>query len=89
MYAVEFEASIENGIVHIPKEYKKLANIGHVRLVVLYQDNCETHKHKNDTSSTVSKAGSLREYAHPELIEKEKDIAWDKVAKEKAQNDLS
>ncbi len=89
MYAVEFDTEINNGLIKIPGKYKKLANIGHVRLVVLYQDNCETHKHKNDTSSTVSKVGSLREYAHPELIEKEKDIAWDKVAKEKAQNDLS
>ena len=34
--------------------------------------------------------GALKKYANPELIEKEKEIAWEKIIKEKEDNnDLS
>ncbi|MEO1954846.1 MAG: hypothetical protein ABGW74_09085 [Campylobacterales bacterium] len=36
MYAVEFEAPIENGIVHIPKEYQELQQTKNARFVVMY-----------------------------------------------------
>ena len=38
MYAVEFEAPIENGIVHIPKEYKDLQEKRKVKFLVIYDD---------------------------------------------------
>lgn len=39
MYAVEFQAVIENGIVHIPEEYKDLQEKGEVRFVIMYDDS--------------------------------------------------
>jgi len=37
MYAVEFEAPINNGIVHIPKEYEDLQENNSVRFVAIYE----------------------------------------------------
>jgi hypothetical protein len=34
MYAIEFEADIQNGVVKIPPEYARLRNI-HARVVVM------------------------------------------------------
>jgi hypothetical protein len=39
MYAVEFQATIENGIVHIPKEYKDLQEKREVRFFIMYDDS--------------------------------------------------
>ena len=36
MYAVEFQAPIENGVVRIPKEYKDLQDNLKARFVVMY-----------------------------------------------------
>jgi hypothetical protein len=43
MYAVEFEATIENGIVRIPQEYKDLQEKREVRFVIMY-DNSDKYK---------------------------------------------
>lgn len=37
MYAIEFEADIENGVVKIPPEYARLRN-AHARVVVLIDE---------------------------------------------------
>ena len=37
MYAIEFEADIENGVVKIPSEYAQLRNI-HARVVVMVEE---------------------------------------------------
>lgn len=37
MYAIEFEADVQDGVVKIPEEYKQLGN-KHVRVVVLVKD---------------------------------------------------
>ena len=37
MYAIEFEADIENGVVRIPIEYSRLAN-SHARVVVMVDE---------------------------------------------------
>ncbi|MBD3808590.1 MAG: hypothetical protein IE880_07735 [Epsilonproteobacteria bacterium] len=39
MYAVEFQATIENGIVRIPEEYRDLQEKGEVRFVIMYDDS--------------------------------------------------
>jgi len=39
MYAVEFETKIQNGIVHIPQEYKDLIESTSARFVVMYDHN--------------------------------------------------
>ena len=36
MYAVEFQASIKDGIVHIPKEYQDIQNSMKATFVVMY-----------------------------------------------------
>ncbi|MEA3314648.1 MAG: hypothetical protein U9Q30_02165 [Campylobacterota bacterium] len=38
MYAVEFQAPIENGIVHIPKEYKDIQYSKKATFVVMYEN---------------------------------------------------
>jgi len=39
MYAVEFEAPIENGIVHIPQQYHELQQTPKARFVVMYTNS--------------------------------------------------
>jgi len=56
MYAVEFQATIENGIVHIPKEYKDLQEKRKVRFFIIYDDsdkrtNIEKRKKKMNAIS--------------------------------------
>jgi len=38
MYAVEFEASIENGMIQIPKEYQNITN-HFVKLIMMYEED--------------------------------------------------
>ena len=55
MYAVEFQATIENGIVHIPKEYKDLQEKQEVRFLIMYDSNdkyrTNTEKRKKNMSA--------------------------------------
>ncbi len=46
MHAIEFHAVIENGIVHIPKEYKDLQEKREVRFFILYDDKTEPNVEK-------------------------------------------
>ena len=39
MYAIEFQAPIENGIVHIPKEYQEIQNSTKATFVVMYNSD--------------------------------------------------
>jgi len=39
MHAVEFQATIENGIVHIPKKYKDLQEKREVRFLIMYDES--------------------------------------------------
>ena len=38
MYAVEFEACIDNGFVRIPEEYKTLQNSKHAKIIVMIEE---------------------------------------------------
>ena len=38
MYAIEFQAPIENGIVHIPKQYQEIQDRKKATFVVMYED---------------------------------------------------
>jgi len=42
MYAVEFQAPIENGIVHIPKQYQEIQDTRKATFVVMY-DSVNNH----------------------------------------------
>ena len=37
MYVVEFEAPVENGIVHIPQQYKELQQNPKVKFIAMYE----------------------------------------------------
>ena len=37
MYAIEFQAPIENGVVHIPKQYQEIQNSVKATFVVMYE----------------------------------------------------
>nr|MBL0721955.1 hypothetical protein [Sulfurovaceae bacterium] len=39
MYAVKFQAPIENGVVHIPKEYQEIQNNTQATFVVMYHQD--------------------------------------------------
>jgi hypothetical protein len=43
MYAVEFEASIDNGFVRIPEEYKTLQNSKHAKIIVMIEEPVEAN----------------------------------------------
>lgn len=38
MYAVEFEASIQNGVVHIPSEYKELDGRDKAKIIIMLSE---------------------------------------------------
>jgi len=44
MYAIEFQARIENGVVHIPKKYKELQQNMKATFVVMYEDSMASKK---------------------------------------------
>jgi len=75
MYAVEFQATIENGIVHIPKEYKDLQEKREVRFFIMYDSN---DKYRTNTEKRKKKMSAIsidtigfkfdRDEAHERLI---------------------
>jgi hypothetical protein len=50
MYAIEFDASIKDGIVHIPEKYQELQNKKSARFIIMY-DYPKTHKMTRDEAS--------------------------------------
>jgi CRISPR/Cas system endoribonuclease Cas6 (RAMP superfamily) len=60
MYAVEFEAPIENGIVHIPKQYQELQQNIKAKFVVIYSDNVDNNIIKKDDDSVKSQLEEFR-----------------------------
>ena len=43
MYAIEFQAPIENGIVQIPQKYQELYNTKKATFVVMYNEDIESN----------------------------------------------
>lgn len=69
MYAVEFEAPIENGIVHIPKKYQKLQQSKKARFVVLYNDNSnDTIKKNDEVQSQLEEFRRLRSQSNNKVM---------------------
>ena len=77
MYAVEFEVDITDKFIEI-KDYEKLVN-KHARVIIIVDDVLMK-------TSKTSVAGNLKKYAKPELIDREKDIAWRKLTNDKNDN---
>jgi hypothetical protein len=57
MQAVEFEADIENGIVHIPKEYRDLYEKKEVKFIAIYDNN--SNKYKNNAEKQKKKMSAI------------------------------
>ncbi len=68
MYAVEFEAPIENGVVHIPKQYKELQQTQNARIVVMYDNSLDNTVKKDDPKSQLQEFRKLRAQSNNKVI---------------------
>ncbi|MEA3383614.1 MAG: hypothetical protein U9Q20_02925 [Campylobacterota bacterium] len=69
MYAVEFEAPIENGIVHIPQQYQELQQTSNARFVVMYHDSVNnTTKKDDDVKSQLEEFRRLRSQSNNKVM---------------------
>ena len=76
MYELEFETDIISEFLKIP-HFEQFKN-KHVRIVI------QTDFEQAEPKKQKTLAGALSQYAKPELIASEKEIAWTAVAKDKA-----
>ena len=53
MYAVEFQAPIKNGIVHIPEQHKDLLSNAKATFVAMYENTNETIKTDKDIQAQL------------------------------------
>ena len=69
MYAVEFEAPIENGIVHIPQRYRELQQNIKARFVVMYNDSTNnTIKKDDEVQSQLEEFRRLRSKSNNKIM---------------------
>ena len=68
MYAVEFEAPIENGIVHIPQRYQQLQENSKARFVVMYNDSANNSIKKDDAQSQLEEFRRLRSQSNNKVM---------------------
>jgi len=59
MYAVEFQASVENGIVHIPQQYQELQQNPKVRFIAMYENVNNTNLVNNKTQKQLDEFDRL------------------------------
>jgi len=85
MYAVEFEAPIENGIVHIPQEYIDLQTNLKAKFIVIYDNNVNNIQNNNETKieSIVDKLAGKYKVSNDEDLDNIKDKTWEIYVKEK------
>ena len=68
MYTVEFQAPIENGIVHIPKQYQEIQNNTKATFVVMYNDSAADIIKKDDTQSQLEEFRRLRSQSNNKVM---------------------
>ena len=69
MYAVEFEAPIENGIVHIPQQYQELQDTKKARFVVMYTNSVSnTIKKDDEVQSQLKEFRRLRSQSNNKVM---------------------
>ncbi len=54
MHAVEFQASIEDGIIKVPPQYQDIAKNHLVKLIMMYDDNTDELEFKKN-KATIEK----------------------------------
>ncbi|MEA2018354.1 MAG: hypothetical protein U9N59_07890 [Campylobacterota bacterium] len=59
MYAVEFQAPIENGVVHIPKQYQDLLSNTKATFVAMYDSVNNHHTINNKTQKQLDEFDRL------------------------------
>ncbi len=59
MYAVQFQAPIYDGVVHIPKQYKQIQHISKARFVVMYDRVDEPVKNDKEIQAQLDLFHSL------------------------------
>ena len=69
MYAVEFEAPIENGVVHIPQRYQDLQKNIKAKFVVMYSDSANnTIKKDDEVKSQLEEFRKLRSKSNNKIM---------------------
>jgi hypothetical protein len=58
MYAIEFEARIDNGIVQIPQRFKTLQNSKHAKIIVMIDEPVE-EKNESVFAQFLQKSGKV------------------------------
>jgi hypothetical protein len=66
MYAVEFQASIENGIVRIPKQYQDIQDTKKATFIVMYESVNNTVK-KDIIQSQLDEFHKLRDKSNNKI----------------------
>jgi len=66
MYAVEFQAPIENGIVHIPKQFQDIQDAKKATFVVMYESISDTI-HKEVVQSQLEEFHRLRDKSNNKI----------------------
>ena len=69
MYAVEFEAPIENAVVHIPQRYQDLQKNIKAKFVVMYSDSANnTIKKDDEVKSQLEEFRRLRSKSNNKIM---------------------
>ena len=76
MYVEAFETDITSPFIEF-KDYARVLN-KHVKVFIVTEDSPSLNK------ESASIAGALSKYAKPELMDIERQIAWQAIADEKA-----
>ena len=66
MYAVEFQAPIKNGVVHIPKQYQEIQDTRKATFVVMYESVNNTNK-KDIVKSQLEEFHRLRDKSNNKI----------------------
>ncbi len=69
MYAIEFETSIDNGIVHIPEIYKKIQKSKKAKIIVMIDEAIEQENQQQLAFSTFLK--NTKKVEHITLFSKD------------------
>jgi len=69
MYAIEFETSIDNGIVHIPEIYKKIQKSKKAKIIVMIDEAIEQENQQQLAFSSFLK--NTKKVEHITLFSKD------------------
>jgi len=68
MYAVEFQAPVENGIVHIPQQYQELQQNPKVRFVAMYESVNNTNPIDSETKKQLDEFDRLTSQSNNKVM---------------------